>query len=77
MARNSREKLPVQKKAAACGDERGIGPRGQGQEGEHDQQGKGIGLQDADEKIFLAVAGRGPFRRRWPRRRLCASARRG
>ena len=35
------EKLPVQKKAAACGDERGIGPCGQGQEGEHDQQGKG------------------------------------
>ena len=68
------EKLPVQKKAAACGDERGIGPRGQGQEGEHDQQGKvagaghfgagglegGFALLLGGGELAFAVGHRGP-----------------
>ena len=53
------EKLRAGEKAAPCGDERGIDPCGQGQEGEHNQEGKGVGLEDADDEILLAVAGAG------------------
>ena len=53
------EKLRAGEKAAPRGDERGIDPCGQGQEREHDQEGKGVGLEDADDEILLEVAGAG------------------
>ena len=55
------KKLPAEEKVAARGDAGAVEPGGKGQKGEHDQDGQGVGLYDADEKIFPGVAGPGHF----------------